>query len=408
MMTPQPATAPTPQPPAVGAPSDVDAYPVVFSGQGGEYFRVWIVNVLLKVVTVGLYTPWARRRTARYFYDHTVLAGHPLEFTAPIRKMVFGFFVFVGLYLAFEIASRAGQDLAVAVMIAGAAVLAPLWWAGAMRFRLGSTRWRGLQFRFEASWKEVYVASWPVFAVAGMWIVLTFAVDPSARVPDASDPKRSGIQPEHWALLACALAASLAGFVRLEFNYTRLQFLRGGIGGQAGRWKPSYRAFVRIWLVSVGVFLACSLVLVGAGVAWGPLGIAMGGGGVWGVSVIVLVILVLVPLALFVASAPARAWREASVFALVWSGVGLGRIARVRSTLDPWCFVRLRLTNTILTLLTLGLYRPFAKVSEYRMKTESVTVYVRGDLDALVDRLERVQGGLGDVLADAVGLDLVG
>jgi uncharacterized membrane protein YjgN (DUF898 family) len=411
MTTPH-AAAPTPQPPAVRAPSGVDAYAFVFSGQGGEYFRVWIVNVLLKVVTFGLYTPWARRRTARYFYDHTVLAGHPLEFTAPIRKMVFGFVAFVGLYLAFEIAGQAGQDLAVAVMIAGAAALAPLWWAGAMRFRLGSTRWRGLQFRFEASWKEIYVASWPVFAVAGMWIMLSFAVDPPAQFPDGSDPKRSHFHPGHWALLAFALAASLAGFVRLEFNYTRLLFLRSGIGGQAGRWKPSYRAFVRIWLACVGVFLACSLVLllVGAAVVLGPLGIGVGGGGPdtprrW---VVVLAMLVLVLLALFVASAPAWAWREARVFALVWSGVGLGRIARVHSTLDPWRFVRLRVTNTILTLLTLGLYRPFAKVSEYRMKTESVTVYVRGDLDALVDRLERVQGGLGDALADAVGLDLVG
>lgn len=384
----------------------------MFSGRGGEYFRVWIVNVLLKVITVGLYTPWARRRTARYFYDHTVLAGHPLEFTAPIRKMVFGFIALLGLYLAFEIAGRAGQDVAVAVMIAGAAALAPFGWASAMRFRLGSTRWRGLQFRFDASWKEIYAASWPVFAVAGMWIVVIFVVDPRAQFPDASKPQLPDIHPGHWALLVFALAASLAGFVRLEFNYTRLLFLRSGIGGQSGCWKPSYRAFVRIWLASVGVFLACSLVLVLVGAAVGlvPLGIGMGSGGPgmprgW---VVVLTMLVLVPLALFVSSAPAWAWREARLFALVWSGVGLGRIARVRSTLDPWRFVRLRVMNTILTLLTLGLYRPFAKVSEYRMKTESVTVYVRGDLDAIVGRLERVQGGLSDALADAVGLGLVG
>jgi len=157
------------------------------------------------------------------------------------------------------------------------------------------------------------------------------------------------------------------------------------------------------------VFLACSLVLVVAAFGLGLLGTGVGGGGpgmprAWGA---VLALMVLVPLALFVSTAPAWAWREASMYALVWSGVGLGRIARVRSTLDPWRFVRLRVTNTILTLLTLGLYRPFAKVSEYRMKTESVTVYVRGDLDALVDRLEREQGALGDALADAVGLDLV-
>ena len=42
----------------------IDAHPVVFTGSGGEYFRVWIVNVLLSLVTLGFYTPFARRRTA--------------------------------------------------------------------------------------------------------------------------------------------------------------------------------------------------------------------------------------------------------------------------------------------------------------------------------------------------------
>lgn len=41
----------------------IAAYRLRFSGSGGEYFRVWIVNLLLSIVTLGLYTPWARRRT---------------------------------------------------------------------------------------------------------------------------------------------------------------------------------------------------------------------------------------------------------------------------------------------------------------------------------------------------------
>lgn len=56
----------------------ITAYRLRFSGTGGEYFRVWIVNVLLSIVTLGLYTPWARRRTARWFYDHTLIADSPL------------------------------------------------------------------------------------------------------------------------------------------------------------------------------------------------------------------------------------------------------------------------------------------------------------------------------------------
>ena len=59
-------------------------------------------------------------------------------------------------------------------------------------------------------------------------------------------------------------------------------------------------------------------------------------------------------------------------------------------------------------LLTLGLYRPFAMVSEYRMKTHSIKLHVKGGVNQLVGQLVQQQGGLGDAVADAVGLDLVG
>jgi uncharacterized membrane protein YjgN (DUF898 family) len=63
----------------------------------------------------------------------------------------------------------------------------------------------------------------------------------------------------------------------------------------------------------------------------------------------------------------------------------------------------------LLTLVTLGFFRPFAMVSEYRMKLESVTLYVKGGVDQVAGRLGRQQpGGIGDALADAAGLDLIG
>ena len=37
----------------------------VFTGSGGEYFRIWIVNVALTVLTFGIYGAWAKVRTRR-------------------------------------------------------------------------------------------------------------------------------------------------------------------------------------------------------------------------------------------------------------------------------------------------------------------------------------------------------
>ncbi len=38
-----------------------------FTGDGREYFRIWIVNVSLTVITLGIYSAWAKVRRMRYF-----------------------------------------------------------------------------------------------------------------------------------------------------------------------------------------------------------------------------------------------------------------------------------------------------------------------------------------------------
>lgn len=391
----------------------ITPWPTEFSGSGGEYFRVWIVNVLLTVVTLGFYTPFARRRTAQYFYGHTVVAGSPLEFTAQQRKMVFGFLLLVFLYLAFKVASDTGQDTVVSVMLLAGAALAPYFWASAMRFRLNATRWRGVRLQFTASWGEVYRASWPVFALALVWIVAFLLI--GSLVP------KSGIRPgvrtpnEYlWLILGVvlvALALTILCIIRLEFNYKSLLVARGRIGGQPGRWKPVFGDFVRIWLATVGVFLA-SILLVGVLVAlvMGASVTLFGGWQKSGLFAVVLgFLLVLLSIfILFLASGPARAYREARMFLLVWNNIGVSHLARFKCKLRVGRYVRLRIMNIFLTLLTLGFYRPFALVSEYRMKCESVTLHVKGGLDQLAGQLAREEQGLGDAIADAVGLDLVG
>lgn len=387
---------PAEQPPAI------DAHPLAFSGRGGEFFRVWIVNVLLTVLTLGLYTPFARRRTAQYFYGHTLVAGSPLEFTAPQRKMVMGFLLLAAVYIAFQVAAETGQDLTVALFMLAGAVLAPWLWGSAMRFRLSATRWRGVRLQFAAPWGEVYRASWPVFAAAGIGVLAGAAIPLLRHQP-----------PLLIVVALLALAGALLCIVRLEFNYRRLLVLRARIGEQAGRWKPVFGDFVSIWLATVGVLLAGAVVvgLVAALVAGGIITTVLQArsagtmGGVIG-TIVVAVFGGLVGLLL--ASAPARAYREARLFQLTWNNVGVSHIARFRCKLRVRRYVGLRVLNLLLVLLTLGLYRPFAMVAEYRMKTESVTLHVKGGLNQLVGQLVSQQGGLGDAVADAAGLDLVG
>lgn len=52
-----------------------------FHGRAGEFFRIWIVNVVLTMLTLGIYAAWAKVRTMRYFYGNTMLDGKPFDFT---------------------------------------------------------------------------------------------------------------------------------------------------------------------------------------------------------------------------------------------------------------------------------------------------------------------------------------
>jgi uncharacterized membrane protein YjgN (DUF898 family) len=384
----------------------IDAYPLEFTGSGGEYFRVWLVNLLLTIVTVGLYTPLARRRTAQYFYGHTLVAGSPLEFTAQTRRMLVGFILFVALYAAMKIAAQTGQNNVVAVLTFGSAVLAPYFWGSAMRFRFNATRWRGVRLQFTATWGEVYRASLPAFLLALVW--LGAAVQIGTHVDKKNPGATAGMV---LGIFGGVLVVALLCVIRLEYNYKSLMVARGRIGGQAGRWKPQFGDFVRIWLATVAVFLGAVLV---AGVA---LAVTLGSSfavlqGMKDGGLMKLVMMIVLGFAVlflgFLISSPARAYREARMFQLVWSNIGVSHVARFKCRLRPWRFVGLRLRNVFLSLVTLGFYRPFARVSEYRMKSQSVTLYVKGGLDQLAGQLSREEAAVGDALADAIGLELVG
>ena len=403
-------------------------YPVEFTGSGREYFRVWIVNVLLSVVTLGLYTPWARRRKAQYFFTHTRVVDAPLEFAGRLRQMVFGFLVFAALYGCYELSINTGQDLVTKGLLIGAAVLWPLLWTSAMRFRLRATRWRGLALNFHAPLRQVYAACWPALLAAGLLaaayeLSLVLSRWHMNDLPPIGQCRRPGVAELDFplwigptqAVLAVALLLVLPCVARLDYNFKRLLVLRTRIGDAAGRFKPTYRDFLHVWARTALIFGAGVLVLYGLyemterGFA-DPFGwlIEMVEGSTASMVLAILLYGLILALLFVFLTGPARAYREARLFQLVWNNVGLGHMTRTRCDLRTGAYVGLRVKNMLLTYVTLGFYRPFAVASEYAAKAGSVTFYVKGRIDQLEGELVRQQGAFGDAAADALGLDFIG
>ncbi len=401
-------------PPAANLRPAIEAYPLEFTGTGGEYFRVWIVNVLLTIVTIALFTPVARWRTAKYFYSHTLVAESPLEFVGRLARMVVAFFMLIGLYLAFKVASETGQETATVLFLVGVIGLAPFLWGSAMRFRLSATRWRGLRPRLAAKWTEIYLAAWPMYAFGLIWAAFGIGVAllPEAPLPNGKmAPDFASVWPLAAVLFIGAFTGSALAIVRLEYNFKRLLVTRARIGGHTGVWRIKFVSFLKIWLQTFGFVLAGFL---GAAAVIGAIAFVLAATGAFksgarGMSPLIVLFPLLALVLMFIVSSPARAYREAKVFQLMWNNIGLGGVARFKCNLSVGSFVWLRIRNVLLTLVTLGFWRPFAKVSEVRMKTASVTLHVRGGLDNWVGQLVREEEqGFGDAIADAVGIDLIG
>ena len=53
-----------------------------FTANGWEYFRIWIVNVALTLLTLGIYSAWAKVRARRYLYGNVWLGDDAFDYTA--------------------------------------------------------------------------------------------------------------------------------------------------------------------------------------------------------------------------------------------------------------------------------------------------------------------------------------
>ncbi|MEY3580061.1 MAG: hypothetical protein RI984_1165 [Pseudomonadota bacterium] len=121
--------------------------PLEFTGKASEYFGIWITNILLSIVTIGIYSAWAKVRTKKYFAHHTLIAGTGFDYHAKPLNILKGRIIAVVLYSIYGFVSQASPLLA--VIFLGLVFLATPWIIlQSMRFNLRNTSHRGLRFNF--------------------------------------------------------------------------------------------------------------------------------------------------------------------------------------------------------------------------------------------------------------------
>jgi uncharacterized membrane protein YjgN (DUF898 family) len=75
-----------------------------FTGSGREYFRIWVINLLLSLATLGIYSAWAKVRRLQYFDRNTTLAGAAFDFHGEAKAILRGRVLAVVLLTAYHYA----------------------------------------------------------------------------------------------------------------------------------------------------------------------------------------------------------------------------------------------------------------------------------------------------------------
>src|ERR1700690_99945 len=89
-----------------------------FTGSGAEYFGVWIVNLLLTIVTLGIYSAWAKVRRLQYFYGHTGRGGSSFDFHGSPIRILIGRAIALVILVVYNFSGRMHSPLTILVLAA--------------------------------------------------------------------------------------------------------------------------------------------------------------------------------------------------------------------------------------------------------------------------------------------------
>ena len=384
-------------------------YPFSFTGTGGQFFKIWIVNILLSIITLYIYSAWAKVRTKRYFYGNTVLDGSSFEYHAKPLQILLSRLVAAALLIALTF----GGAINPFVPVIGAVVLFLIVpWAiwRSTKFNLRMTSYRNVRFGFDGS-------VWPLYFYQLLVPLLIFVI---AATIGFSAHFGVNIDPGSAFVLAGSVALGVGYLFINIFIHKRLAsyFLNHYLYGKsrfAGT--LSFSSFLITYLLAIllGVFtfalFIAAAVFISVPEGMGVLDWIEGFGEMIDsdsdeMSAIFLVVILLGYAFTFLVGFYVAALVQARVRKHVFSQAALDQRVSFKSTISATGLWWVMFSNLLLMVFTLGLARPFTQIRMARYMANGTIAFSADKLDEFVGEKRAEVGAFGDELGDSFDMDM--
>ena len=318
-----------------------------FTGSGWEYFRIWVTNTALTLLTLGVFSAWATVRTRRYLYGNTWLGDSAFNYTARPWTILIGRVIVAGLLIALWVA----EVFSTTYYFIGLVLLFPLFpWIviRARAFRLRNSFYRHVCWGFEGSYATAakYYCLGPIVGLLSLGIMAPYI----------------------------AMRRDLFLIENSRFGTSECSF-----ESRPGEYYGIYFATFWIFVMTlVGYIVLVVAVPDGLGFALGVVS--------W--------------IPIFVAGL----YLKVRLDNLRWSNTVFGGYW-FRLDLSFWELLGLYLSNLLLIVMTLGAYIPFAKIRVVRYKLGKFSITRQG-IGTFVAGPRQAVGATGVEAGDSLGLEL--
>lgn len=380
--------------------------PFIFTGNSVDFFKIWIVNLFLMILTLGLYSPWAKVRKLRYLYGNIFVDDNRFDYLAdPIRILkgrLVAVIALVFYYLAWDFYPDAGMFL----LIVGV-LLAPLALITATSFQMRNTSYRNIRFSFQAEYKALYrQLIIPLGIVLSLTGAMYFVFNPDWIPFYGKDTNESELVKSDFLSLFFFLALMPAipylDFLRSSFIVNHTQYGNLDAEFEGDTW-GFYKLYLLTCLIFISIIIFEGLIVTGTIYAL-RYSFELEFINLFTDQLFGLTLIIIFYLLNFIAVAFLKVKRTNFIYEQTSFGAYSNRI-RIYSRLKTWHLSWIYISNTLLIVISLGMLIPWAKIRSSRYFASCVELESRG-LDNVKARSDDDQSALGDELLNIFDMDL--
>ena len=388
-----------------------------FEGSGSEYFKIWIVNILLVIITAGLYYPWAKVRNHRYFYGNTTLEGRNFEYHATGKQLFLGFLIAMILFIVYVVISETSP--VGGLIIIGILFVAIPWliWRS-LKFSMRMTSYSNVRFGFDGKLGQSYI-NFLLLPILFLISIYAVPIGASVLIPllagGGDIPSWVYIVAPSVAILAIVLAFFMYALIKKRNSSYIINGSRYGQGvfETTLETKIFMKILFKTILLSLLVF-GVFFLLVGA-IVYSTIGLEAimelknnmnDPQSVQQNIGAVMPIIIFVYGGMILAGMLIIAYSMTRQRTYIYENTTLDQKIKFASTLKAKPLAWVMISNFIAVILTLGLAFPWAKVRMARLIVENTLVDTEHGFDAYMTQKQKEESSLGEQIGDAFDVDV--